>query len=497
MKTEGTVPPKGELEWVDYPYIAKRWADEALKKNSDRLILRQFFRLKKGEEIFEISCDTFYFLDSSKIAKVSLPPKIVLMRAFKKPIPVDARDREGIPVLPWVAKELLLDNPQLARLEEHCLIGLQPGTTFLRFDAEGVKASTAVEVIPNIGDEKILPPRLRLLPGEKRFIYVDNLPPDEITGFVIEDKKVASRGEIEVIPHSEWNPKDALQEDIKEVGEFIEGKVLGRTKIIVRGLKSGVRREGEIEVVSMREEPMNRWRVAMFIFKDVEVEVEGRVEKLSYKSEEIEGIKEAGRRFSEVIKYFTAGNLSMDIWVAVVEKPKITTELVEDTKVYGYRLNMYKADSLLRKLSEEIFQKPLSYFDDIIVCSPMPKAGAAWGGWEYHIDGAVVRGLYIPNYWREGTPLWGDMVEVMLHEWIHCLEGHVVRSGLEPIPSADGGAVEGEVLSAVKDPTFRRPQKVKTWMPFYLHILRDFLSSEDWAKLQTRYKKVQLNPSAG
>jgi len=490
MKTEGTVPPNGELEWLDYPYIAKRLADEAIKKNSDRLILRQSFRLKNGEEILEIYCDTTYLLDPSKIANISLPPKISLVRATRKPIPLDAKDEKGRPVLPWVEKEgFSLDNPQIAKVEGGALIGLQVGTTFLHFDNGRIKGSTTVEVTPAIGDEKVLPPFLRLLSGEKRFIFLDNLPPEEITGFVIRDKSVASRGEIDVIPKDEWNPGSAFEEDIKDVKELIEGKNSGRTKLIVRGLKSGAIREGEIEVVNMSELPMNRWRLAMFIFPNTEVEVEGKKEVLSYKPEEIEGIKEAARRLPEIVRYFTGGNLAMDVSLAVAEKERITNDLIEDTKVYGYRVNMNKAEPLLERLSEELFAKPLSYFDDVVVCSPMPQAGAAWGGWEFNIEGAIVRGLYIPNYWREGTPIWGDMVEVLLHEWIHCLEGHIVRSGLKPIPSADAGAAEGEVLSNVKDPTFRRPKEAKTWMPYYLHLLRDFLTPDDWARLQTRYKK--------
>lgn len=491
IKTEGAVPPRGKFEWVDYPYIAKRWADEALKKNSDQLILRQFFRLNTREGIVEIHCDTVYLLAPSQIAKMSLPPKISLIRATKKPIPLDARDERGRPILPWVVKGFLLDNPQIAKVEEYFLVGLKAGITLLRFDNEKVKISTSVEVTPNIGDEKVLPPLLRLLPGEKRFVIIDNLPPEEITGFVIRDKDIANRGEISapINASREWRPQFALEEDTKDVGEFIEGKNPGITKLILRGLKSKLNREGEIEVVSMRNKPINRLRLAMFIFRDTEVEIGNKRENLSYKPEEIEGIKEAVRRFSEVIRYFTAGNLSVDVTDVVVENLKITNELIEDTKVYGYRLNMYKAEELLKGLCEEHFAKPLSSFDDVVVCSPMPKAGAAWGGWEFNINGAIVRGLYIPNYWKEGTPLWGDMVEVLVHEWIHCLEGHIVRSGLKPIPSADGGAMEGEILSNIKAPTFRRPKSTKTWMPYYLHILRDFLTPDDWAKLQTAYKR--------
>lgn len=491
MKTEGILPPKGKLEWIDYPYIAKRWADEALKKNSRELILRQYFRLKKKEEIVTIHCDTLYILDPSQISNVFLPPKIVLERSTKKPIPLDARNEKGIPILPWVIKGYTLDNPELAKIDEHFLVGLQIGTTTIRLKSSKVKVSAMVEITPNMGDTKVLPPLLRLLPGEKRFVVIDNFPPGEITGFVIKNKEIATRGEIlsPVKAKENWDVKSALEEDIKAVEELVEGKNYGTTRLIVRGLKSKMSREGEVEVVQMKDKPMNYCRIAIFIFRDTEVEVDSKKESLSYKPEEIEGIKEAIKRFSDVIRYFTAGNFAVDTFVTVVDNQKILNELIEDTKVYGYRFNMYKAQELLKRLSEEHFHKPLSYFDDVVVCSPMPKAGAAWGGWEFNVDGGVVRGLYIPNYWRENTPLWGDMVEVLVHEWIHCLEGHIVHSGLEPIPSADGGAVEGEILSHIKAPTFRRPKDTKTWMPYYLHILRDFLTSEDWAKLQTSYNR--------
>lgn len=489
INTEGTIPPKGEFEWTDYPYIAKRWADEALKKGSDRLILRQYFRIKGEGKISEIYCDTTYLLDPSQISNLSLPKQIKLVRGTKKPLPLDGRAENGMPVLPWVKLNCSIENPQIARIDGNSLIGEKIGKTTLHIGSSKIKVSTEVEVIPALGDEKIIPPLLRLLPGEKRFIYLDNIPPDEITGFAIDDKNIASRGEPSPPQTQQWTPQKAMEIDIGDAEEIIQGKNPGRTRIIVRGLKQGTRREGEIEVVEMKKEPVNHWRLAMFIFPQIDVELNSVREKLSYKPEEIEGIKEAGRRLSEVVKYFTAGALSMDIYVGLVEKEKITKELIEDTKVYGYRLNLYKAEQLLRKVSFELWGRPLSFFDDIVVCSPMPKAGAAWGGWEFNIDGIIVRGLYIPNYWKEGTPIWGDMVEVLLHEWIHCLEGHIVRNGLKPIPSADGGAEEGEILTSIKDPTFRRPRKVKTWMPYYLHILRDFLSPDDWGKLQTSYKR--------
>lgn len=491
MKTEGVVPGNGRYEWTDFPYIAKRWADEGKRKNSDRIILRQFFRLRGRGKTINIHCDTVYLISPDKIAKVSLPPKISITRGTKQPLRVDARDEEGKPILPWAGLPISTEDASIAKVEGNDLVGLRVGWTVLSFAKDKFKAETKVEVLPALGDEKMLPPLLRLLPGEKRFLWVDNLPQDEVVGFVIRDKGIAERGEI-VSSTQEWDPRSAYERDIKEVGEFIEGKKPGRTNIIVRGLKTGTKREGEIEVVEMREEPANHWRTALFIFKNTEVTVEGKEHKLSYKPEEIEGIKEASRRFREVVKYFTAGNLEMDVSLAVLENEKITNDIIEDTHVYGYRINMYKAQPLLERLSKELLGKPITYFDDIIVCSPLPKAGAAWGGWEFRINDAVIRALYIPNFWRDGTKIWGDMVEVMVHEWIHCLEGHVTRSGLKPIPSADGGAMEGEILSSWKDPTFRRPKGCKTWMPYYMHILRDFLSTEDWQRLQTSFKRESV-----
>ena len=489
MEMKGIVPAKGEWEWTDYPYISKRWAEKASELKSDRLILRQSFRLKDGEKVYEVYCDTVYLLDTSKIARVSLPSQVKIKRGRREPIFVDARDEEGRPILPWVNLGLGIENPDVAKVEGNILLGLRIGTTVLKFENGRVRREAILEVTPSLEDEKILPPFIRLLVGEKRYLLCENLPPNETTGFVISDKEVACRGEIANSRGEKWNVRSAFEEDIKEVKDIVEGRKVGRTEIIVRGLRSGLKREGKIEVVDMRDEPVNRWRLAFFIFKEAEMEVDGKRENLSYKQEEIEGIKEAGRRLSEIIHYFTAGNLAMDVSLAVVEKEKITQDIIEDSKSYGYRVNMYKALPLLHKLSEEHFGRPLSYFDDVVVCSPLAKAGAAWGGWEFQEDGAIVRGLYIPNYWKDGTKIWGDMVEVLLHEWIHCLEGHIIRSGLPPIPSADGGAMEGEILSKIKDETFRRPKEVKTWMPYYLHILRDFLSSDDWTKVKTSYKR--------
>ena len=489
METKGIVPPRDKLEWTDYPYISKSWAEKALELKSDRLILHQSFRLKDGEKIYEVYCDTIYLLDPSKIHTISLPAQIKITRGMKAPIPIDARDEEGRPILPWVDMGLKIENPQIGKVDGNIVYGLQVGKTILKFDDGRIKREAILEVTPSLEDEKVLPPFVRLLVGEKRFLFCENLPPNETVGFVISDRDVASRSDITTSQGEKWDVRSALEADIKEVEDVIEGRKTGKTRIIVRGLRSGIRREGEIEVVNMRDEPLNRWRLAFFVFKEAEAEVEGKRVNLSYKQEEIEGIKEAGRRLSEIVRYFTGGNLAIDTSFLVVEREKITREIIEDSKSYGYRVNMYKALPLLRKLSEEHLGRPLSYFDDVVVCSPLPKAGAAWGGWEFHEDGAVVRGLYIPNYWRDGTKIWGDMVEVLLHEWIHCLEGHILRSGLPPIPSADGGAMEGEILSKIKDATFRRPKKVKTWMPYYLHILRDFLTSEDWAKVKTSYRR--------
>ena len=487
METKGAVPAKGQLEWTDYPYISKRWAERALELKSDRLILRQSFRLKDEEKIYEVYCDTVYLLDPSKIARVSLPAQVKIKRGRREPLFIDTRDEAGRPILPWVNLGLKIENPNIAKVEGNLVLGLQVGNTVLRFDDGRIKRGAILEVMPSLEDEKVLPPFIRLLVGEKRYLLCENLPPKETVGFVISDKNVASRGEIATSQGEKWDVRSALEADIKEVEDIVEGRKAGRTQIIVRGLRSGIRREGKIEVVNMRDEPLNRWRLAFFIFKEAVIEVDGKRENLSYKQEEIEGIKEAGRRLSEIVHYFTAGNLAMDVSFVVVEREKITQEIIEDSKSYGYRVDMYKALPLLRKLSEEHLGRPLSYFDDVVVCSPLPKAGAAWGGWEFQEDGAVVRGLYIPNYWRDGTKIWGDMVEVLLHEWIHCLEGHIIKSRLPPIPSADGGAMEGEILSKIKDETFRRLKEVRTWMPYYLHILRDFLSSDDWAKVKTSY----------
>ncbi|MBC7330486.1 hypothetical protein H5T88_09035 [bacterium] len=489
MEMKGIIPAKGQLEWTDFPYISKRWAERALELKSDRLILRQSFRLKDREQTYEIYCDTVYLLDPSKIAMVSLSSQVKIKRGRREPLFIDLRDEVGRPVLPWANLGLKIENPDIAKVEGNLLIGLQIGTTVLKFDNGRIKREAILEVVPSLEDEKTLPPFIRLLVGEKRFLLCENLPPNETLGFVILNKQVAGRGEIATSQGDKWDVRCALEADIKEAEDILEGRKTGKTDIIVRGLRSGLKREGKIEVVDMRDEPVNRWRLAFFVFKEAEMEVGGKRENLSYKQEEIEGIQEAGRRLSEIVRYFTAGNLAMDVSFALVEKEKITQDIIEDSKSYGYRVNMYKALPLLRKLSEEHFGRPLSYFDDVVVCSPLAKAGAAWGGWEFQEDGTIVRGLYIPNYWKDATKIWGAMVEVLLHEWIHCLEGHIIKSGLPPIPSADGGAMEGEILSKIKDETFRRPKRVKTWMPYYLHILRDFLSSDDWAKVKTSYMR--------
>jgi len=228
------------------------------------------------------------------------------------------------------------------------------------------------------------------------------------------------------------------------------------------------------------------------IFKSSRVQLDDTLWQQEYTREQIDQIIEAARRFAAFASYLSAGALMIENVPLIITDYVITEANLQSAGKYGLALNPSTVHDVWVEHFKREISEPLTSFDGVMIMANVPRAGAAFGGYEWHIDSIDFVGLYIPNFWAYkphgfSERTFGPNTEVMLHEWIHDLEIVARRSGV-PISSADGGLMEFEHIHPPKDPTYRRPRDEPTWMGYYMHVLRDQLTIDKWEQLQTRTK---------
>ena len=496
--TPGEIPPHGEYEWTDTPWIFYRWRDKAMEMGADRLILRMAFsfRGKQTGHLYVDSVDLPYIIDTSLAYGFGFYDTIVqVMHWEEKPLLFKLVDIHGLPVFNFMG-ELRVADPGVAKPLGFKILGVRPGTTIAMWDVNDTTYEIKIEVSPAVEDTAILPPVIYLVVGETREFFVRLTDSFMI---YIEDTNIASLTDSVTTPElpypidvNGWSPVEAWKRCIEAVRFKLTGKRLGTTYLHFCDFTSGVDKKARIEVIPYADKPVARWRNVLVIFKSSRVRLDDTIWEQEYSQKQIDQIIEAAHRFAAFASYLSAGALVIENVPLIITDYVITEKNLQSAGKYGLALNPSTVHEVWMEHFKHEIGEPLSSFDGVMIMANVPRAGAAFGGYEWHIDSIDLVGLYIPNFWAYrpfgfSERTFGPNTEVMLHEWIHDLEIIARRSGV-PISSADGALMEFEHIRPPKDPTYRRPRDEPTWMGYYMHVLRDQLTIDKWRRLQTRTK---------
>ncbi|MBR4753501.1 MAG: hypothetical protein IK077_17280 [Thermoguttaceae bacterium] len=266
------------------------------------------------------------------------------------------------------------------------------------------------------------------------------------------------------------------------------------TRIQVRGKFAELRPK-----VAKNEDPSkaNVWRVKAFVVKNLDFSWEENGERrrcrASYTQEEIDRIERGMNGFADFVQDFSDGWLRIDwtlevvdatlteltsidgsYWVGPIETLKILPEIEE---------NSAETIMVFVKTNEERQDTP----NDRI---PLFCFGGAIGVWDPHTRGAT----FISFHWETDSAINEPDGEPMTHEWLHSVQWALEErrgwsKGLAGDP--DGGRFlneERDLESA--DPCYRRnPDKEKSWIMFYKHILQTHTTREMLRDLSLEKKR--------
>lgn len=247
------------------------------------------------------------------------------------------------------------------------------------------------------------------------------------------------------------------------------------------------------------------WKVRAFVVRSLDFEwKEGdatRRAQYTYDDEEIERIRRGMAGFAAFVDKYSDGWLRIDWTLEVVEKT--ATEMDEIGGRY------WPGAAEIIPLLPEI---PVNSTDTIMTFVktggtapadvkndeiPLLLFGGAIGEWAPVTRGAT----YISFNWETGSASHEPDGEPMLHEWLHSLQwaledrqGYPRKLGGDP----DGGRFVGEERDLENaDPCYRRdPEKEKSWIGLYEHILRCHNTRNMLREAASRDKKVKIESAA-
>jgi hypothetical protein len=223
----------------------------------------------------------------------------------------------------------------------------------------------------------------------------------------------------------------------------------------------------------------NPYYAIVYIFKSVNVQLsDGRGAAYSLTDQEIQNIKNQFETVSNKIFEMTRGEIVMEFTFRIVDTP-----LTKVTEEGSNRVNwpMWDDPAVMWMLND--FQNSeAKYFNHFMVWNPRsPLVPAIAGGaGENHVGVA-----YYPSGWTDEF-----FVEVVVHEWLHCVDCMMVRIGYPDylVPNPDGGRDQGYHGSDSQvDPDYRRPAGETTWYGYYRHIMQEHITPRMWRRLATEY----------
>jgi hypothetical protein len=226
----------------------------------------------------------------------------------------------------------------------------------------------------------------------------------------------------------------------------------------------------------------NTYHAIIYIFKFVNVSLsDGRQVVYTLDEEEIEKIVSLFDVASRKIFELTRGEINMKFSIRNVPVPlKMVTEEGKD------RVNwpIWWVDPAGQWMINDFSSSEKKYFNYFMVWEPKaPLVPAIPGGAsENHVGVA-----YWPTGWWPGDAYF---VEVIVHEWLHCIDCMMVRIGYpdELVPNPDGGrSIDYVGNEPFVDPDYRRPLGETTWYGYYSHIMQEHITPRMWRRLVAEY----------
>lgn len=223
------------------------------------------------------------------------------------------------------------------------------------------------------------------------------------------------------------------------------------------------------------------WKVRAFIirstdFKWVENDV-SREYQASFNEDEIERIKRGLKGFEDFVWKFSDGWLRINWTCEVVDATLTKFDAIGDRYWSGPSATMDILPNIPKNSVDTIMTFVKTGGDNVPKAKndpiPLYCFGAAIGEWDPQIRGAT----YITFHWATDSAVTEPDGEPMMHEWLHSLQWALENrlgypEGLAGNP--DGGRLIGEERDVENaDPCYRRdPEKEKSWIDFYRHILQ-------------------------
>lgn len=247
------------------------------------------------------------------------------------------------------------------------------------------------------------------------------------------------------------------------------------------------------------------WKVRAFVVRSLDFAwQEGdatRRAQYVYDDEEIERIRRGMAGFAAFVEKYSDGWLRIEWTLEVVEKT--ATEMADVDGRYWAgpvgilpllpEIPVNSTDTIMAFVKTD-GTAPADVKNDAI---PLLLFGGAIGEWAPVTRGAT----YISFNWGTSAASHEPDGEPMLHEWLHSLQwaledrqGYPRNLGGDP----DGGRFVGEERAPeAADPCYRRdPEKDKSWIGLYEHILRCHNTRNMLREAASRDKKVNVENDA-
>ena len=264
---------------------------------------------------------------------------------------------------------------------------------------------------------------------------------------------------------------------------------------------------GKFDALRRRVEPNRNpkkagvWKVRAFVVRSLDFSwQDGDVKRRAqyvYDDEEIERIRRGMAGFAAFVEKFSDGWLRIDWTLEVVEKTATEMSNVDGRYWAGPveilpllpEIPVNSTDTIMTFVKTD-GTAPAEVKNDAI---PLLLFGGAIGEWAPVTRGAT----YISFNWGTGAASHEPDGEPMLHEWLHSLQwaledrqGYPRNLGGDP----DGGGFIGEERDPeAADPCYRRdPEKDKSWIGLYEHILRCHNTRNMLREAASRDKKVNV-----
>jgi len=246
-----------------------------------------------------------------------------------------------------------------------------------------------------------------------------------------------------------------------------------------------VARLNKIVPPNLNPELANTYYAIVYIFKHINVKLsDGRTVAYNLTDQEIQDIRKQFDIVSDKVFNLTRGAILMKFDFRLIEIP-----LTRVTEEGPDKVNWPKGDDpgVIWMFNDFRTSDP-RYFNHFMVWEARPPLRPAIPG------GASENHVGVVYYPKDPAGWWTRefFVEVIIHEWLHCVDCMMVRIGYpdELVPNPDGGRDEGYTGNEpFVDPDYRRPIGETTWYGYYRHIMQEHITPRMWRRLVTEYAR--------